>query len=212
MKVSSSASYTKLLLRTDGDSECWRSDDRAEIVRFVHECQFRPLTPESELDLSHGWVSPIDPLNTEPGIFAIETGEYLTLSMRIDCWALPAKLLKARCAARERLYLDEHNKRKLFRSEKLAIKETVTRELRQSSVPKMDVVSVVVAASRGEVYIFSKSKRVLELVESLLEATLDCRCVPMTPLSRAAEAGYEIGAESPLHGRIPTTFFSLEDA
>jgi DNA recombination-dependent growth factor C len=179
-----SISYS--LFHVDGEPP---TDFREAYLDQIREFSFRALTPDSEEDASHGWSVLDDLLSAEFSRDNVFLGEYLCLGMRTDRWSLPGALLRAHVDRRVVEVKAEHSKAKLFRSEKIAIREEVTRQLKRKTLPSAAVVDMVWTLDRKEVRFWSQSSRALELFESLFESTFGLRLVPDNPYIAALNCG-----------------------
>ncbi|MCB9506827.1 MAG: recombination-associated protein RdgC [Myxococcales bacterium] len=167
-----SISYS--LFHVDGDIA---KTSRDELLERIREFAFSPLTPESEEDTVHGWVVLDDMLATDFTPDNVFLGEYIALGLRVDRWALPGALFKAHIERRTREVLAETGKARLFKSEKLAIREDIGRQLKRQTLPAAAAIDMVWAVERGEVRFWSQSNRALEMFESLFESTFAVRLV-----------------------------------
>lgn len=165
------------------------SDYRAMFLERIDEFRFAELTPESEEDLTYGWTVFDQMLSTDFTRDNVFLGEYLCLSMRTDRWSLPASLLKAHAAVREREVMEAQGKNKLFKSERVALREEVTRQLKRRTLPSAGVVDMVWSLERREVRFWSQSGRAVENFESLFESTFGLRLVPDNPYVAALNCG-----------------------
>ena len=176
------------LFHVEGEIPSGFQDDYLERIQ---EFRFVELTAEAEEDVTHGWTVMDDMLSTEFSKSNIFLGEYLCLGMRTDRWALPSALLKAHVERRILEVMAEHNKTKLFRSEKMAIREEVTRQLKGRTLPAAGVIDLVWSIDRKEVRFWSQSNRQLELFESLFESTFGVRLIADSPYVAALNCGLE---------------------
>ena len=139
-------------------------------------------------------------------------GELVCLGMRIDQWRLPGALLRARSAEMAQEVKARTGKQKLFRSEKEHIRETVTRELKQRTLPSAQMVDCVWEPDAKRVRFWSQSNRMLELFESLFESTFEVRLVPSNPYVEAIEAKLDDALVGRLADAEPARFTSFDDA
>lgn len=179
-----SISYS--LFHVDGEPP---ADFREAYLEQIQEFAFRALTADAEEDVSHGWSVLDDMLSTDFSRDNVFIGEYLCLGMRTDRWALPGALLRAHVDKRVAEVKAEHSKVKLFRSEKIAIREEVTRQLKRKTLPAAAVVDMVWTLDRKEVRFWSQSSRAVEFFESLFESTFGLRLVPNNPYIAALNCG-----------------------
>ncbi len=162
---------------------------RDHFLERIQEFRFTELTPESEEDIVHGWTVLDDLLNTDFTTDNVFLGEYVVLGMRTDRWSLPGALLKAHVERRTKEIMHEQQKAKLFKSEKMAIKEDVTRGLKARTLPSAGVVDMVWNIERGEVRFWSQSARAVEMFEALFESTFDLRLRADNPYVAALNCG-----------------------
>lgn len=183
---------------------------REHYLERIEEFRFTELTPESEEDIIHGWTVLDDLLSTAFTTDNVFLGEYLVLSMRTDRWSLPSALLKAHVERRTREIMQEQNKAKLFRSEKMAIREDVTRQLKQQTLPSAGVVDMVWNLERKEVRFWSQSGRSVEFFEALFESTFDLRLVADNPYVAALNCGLSTSLVGRLADVEQSRFTSFE--
>ncbi len=165
------------------------SSYRESFLEQIDEFRFTELTPESEEDLKYGWTVLDNLLSTEFSKDNVFLGEYLCLGMRTDRWSLPSALLKAHAAQREREVKADQGKTKLFKSERVALREEVTRQLKHRTLPSAGVIDMVWSIDRKEVRFWSQSARSVENFESLFESTFGLRLVPDNPYIAALHCG-----------------------
>lgn len=165
------------------------ADYQATFLERIDEFRFDELKPDSEEDIRYGWTVLDDMLSTDFSRENVYFGEYLCLGMRTDRWALPAALLKAHAARREREVMEAQGKAKLFKSERVALREEVTRQLKQRMLPSAGVVDMVWSLERKEVRFWSQSARAVENFESLFESTFGLRLVHDNPYVAALNSG-----------------------
>ena len=130
--------------------------------------------------------------------------------MRTDRWALPGALLRAHVDKRVAEVKAEHSKVKLFRSEKIAIREEVTRQLKRKTLPAAAVVDMVWTLDRKEVRFWSQSSRAVEFFESLFESTFGVRLVPNNPYIAALNCGLSDALIGRLDAADQAAFTSFE--
>lgn len=166
------------LYHVDGEPESGFRDD---FMERIHEFRFVDLTPDDEDDLRWGWCCAQDMLDTDFTKAKVFQNEYLCLGLRVDRWSLPGALLKARIARREDQKKQEFQKAKLLRSEKEAIREFVSREMKQQMLPAATMVDMVWNIDRREVRFWSQSTGRREQFEELFESTFQLRLVHSNP-------------------------------
>ncbi len=200
-----SISYTRYLV------EGGRPEAAAEeLLGRVEEFRFADLTPESEEDSTHGWTVLDDLLSTDFRKDSVFFDDYIGLGLRIDRWSLPGALLRARIEERTRTYMKEFDKKKLFRSEKAALREEITRTLRRRALPTATVIDMVWDLGTGQVRFWSHAKRATELFESLFESTFGMPLRPLSPYATALVAGLDGDQVGRLADLDPSRFTSFE--
>ncbi len=184
--IAGSVSYT--LYHVPGDIDAAFRDEAFErIARFW----FRPLHPDMEEDTSTGWCDLDDILLDEARPATIFRDVYLCLGLRVDKWALPATLLKARVKRAEREYVEQTKRPRLTRGEKDSLREQVTREMRRQSLASASVVDVVWNLDDGKVRFWSQSGRANERFVELFHRTFEIRLIPDTSWVAALQAGLD---------------------
>lgn len=203
-----SGSITYQLYHIDGAAET----ERDALLGRIAEFAFQPLTADAEDDFHHGWIVFEELLSTAFTRENVFRGELVCLGMRIDQWRLPGALLRARSAEMAQEVKARTGKQKLFRSEKEHIRETVTRELKQRTLPSAQMVDCVWEPDAKRVRFWSQSNRMLELFESLFESTFEVRLVPSNPYVEAIEAKLDDALVGRLADAEPARFTSFDDA
>lgn len=198
---------TTSLFHVDGDVP---RDYRDGYLEQIEEFRFQPLTPEAEEDLRHGWTTFDDMLSTDFTRENVFFEDYICLGMRTDRWAIPGALLKAHIARRTSEVLVEQGKARLFKSEKMAIREDITRQLKQRTLPAAGVVDVVWNVERKELRFWSQSSRAIENFESLFESTFGLRLIPDNPYVAALNCGLADALVGRLADVEPARFTSFE--
>lgn len=146
-----------------------------EYLEKIQEFAFQPLLPESEDDVSMGWVRVDNMLNWSLDRDSVFRADHLLLSMRSDKWALPGALLRASIAEREEHFATERGRTKLSRAEKDTIRETVRREFKGQMLPSAGSVDMAWDLKNGVLRLWSQSGRVKEVFLELFESTFGLR-------------------------------------
>lgn len=193
--VAGTVSY--MLYRVEGERpESWKQAWMERIEEFA----FRPLTPESEEDTSLGWCVLGELLNTSFTLENVLRGEYLCLSQRVDRWALPPALLKARIAERADQVQQEHQLHRLSRLQKDQVREVVMREMKAQSLPVASSVDMVWNLDTNTLRFWSQSGTAIERFLDLFESTFGLRLVPCS----AYVAAVNVGLSDALIGELAT--------
>lgn len=189
-----SISYT--LYHVDGELP---QNFTEQFLERIQEFSFRELKPESEDDTSHGWCVLGDMLDIEFDASKVFRNEYLGLGLRVDKWALPGALLKALIERKGKEVMEQKGKTRLLRSEKEAIRETVTRGMKEMMLPSAAMVDMVWNLEEKQVRFWTQSGGRCELFMELFESTFGVRLVPTNPYVAAINCGLsdaEVGALS----------------
>lgn len=147
-------------------------------VRRIRNRAFVPLVPDDEADRRWGWCSASDPFDLDLDHEKIFFNSYLNLGLRLDRWALPAPIFKAQFAAAQRTVLEKKGKERLSRKEKDDIKVLVVRKLRRQVLPAMKVIDFSWNLENRTVRFWSRSKKMIELMDEFFEKTFGLKLVP----------------------------------
>lgn len=168
--LSGSISYT--LFHVEGDVKHMQRD---ELIGRIAEFEFQPLLPDSEEDMTMGWVRVDDMLRWDFTNESVFRGPYLLLSLRTDRWSLPAALLRATVQQRTDAFAAERGRTRLSRTERDTIRETVRREFKEQMLPSAGAVDMAWDMEGGQLRFWSQSKGAKEAFQELFESTFDVR-------------------------------------
>jgi hypothetical protein len=177
---------------TDSLPEDWKTSFQQSIEGNT----FRPLTAESESERAFGWCSPHFPLDLvlDSGVYLYN--EYITLSVRIDSWSVPASTLRIYAEAEARRVMSDQNRTTISRYERSEIRERVKMDLRRKTLPSIKTVDMVWNWQDGRVRFFSSSQRLnLEFMD-LFEATFGRSLLPDGPFSVCQVEGFGLEANA----------------
>lgn len=168
--LTGSISYT--LYHVEGDvPERFREECMERIVEF----QFQPLLPETEDDMTMGWVRVDDMLRWDFDNASVFRGEHVLLAMRTDRWALPSALLRATVAQRVEAFALEKGRVRLSKLERDVLRENVRREFKEHMLPSAGSVDMAWDLENGLLRFWSQSGRAKEQFEELFESTFEMR-------------------------------------
>lgn len=168
-----------------------QDDWQSAYLERVRKNAFDPLTPESDEDISEGWV-PIDrPLQNEFDLYTFLFDHYINLGFRQDRYAIPSGLLKAHVAEAEREYMLQNEKEKLSKFERDDIKAIVQAELREKQLPRMRVFDMSWDLHRKRVRFWSQSNKLCETFQGFFEDTFGLKILPANPYINAIEQGLD---------------------
>jgi recombination associated protein RdgC len=177
-------------------------------LKRIRAQAFVPLVPEEDTAERHGWASADDPFDLELDHEKIFFNEYVTLTIRIDRWAIPSSLLKASIRDAEEKALAKRGAERLGRQAKAEIKDMVIKKLRKQLVPSTKAVDLVWNLRTNVVLFFSHSKKMHELAGELFEKTFKLRLWLESPGTAADRSGLDAAAERAFHELVPTTLAS----
>lgn len=203
--ISGSVSYTTY--HVQGSFDALGADAAFEAIA---KYWFRPLLPDAEEETSTGWCDVDDLLAEEPRFPAVFRDGYLCLGIRVDKWAIPATLLKAHVARRERALMAQQSRTKLYRTERDAIRAEVLRELRHRALASASVVDMVWNLEDNRLRLWSQSSRANERFAELFTRTFDLRAIPDTPYVAALQCGLEESVVGMMADAQPARFLTQE--
>ena len=147
-----------------------------QLKRFA----FRDITT-SDKEKSVGWTSLDNILDTAFEYANYHLGEHIAFSLRIDRKQIPASLFKLKVMEAERRYKTEHDRNKLYKTERSDIKDSVRSQLIRMSPPVPSFFDVCWSPRNQWVLITSHSDRVLEDFEDIFKRTFQCTLIPAVP-------------------------------
>ncbi len=168
-----SISYTKFSLQGE-----MPDNYVSAFVRRIRNRVFEPLNADDEADRKWGWCSAADPFDLDLDHEKIFFNSYLNLGLRLDRWAVPSVLLKAQLATAKRALLEKKGRERLSRKEKDELRTAVTRKLRRQILPTMKVMDLSWNLQTGTVRFWSRSSRMLELVQDYFSQTFSLKLMP----------------------------------
>lgn len=168
-----SISYTKFTVQGD-----MPDNFVSAFVRRIRNRAFEPLQPDDEADRRWGWCSALDPFDLDLDHEKLFFNSYLNLGLRHDRWVVPSVLLKAQLAQAVRGALEKKGRERLSRKEKDELRTTVTRKLRRQILPTMKVMDLSWNVETGTVRFWSRSKKMVELMQDFFEKTFALKLVP----------------------------------
>ncbi len=178
----------------------------------VRKSAFEPLQADSEDDKRLGWVNIQDPLDrTFASGNNIFFNEYLCLGLRMDRWAIPTPLLKAKLKEANKVFLESSGQERIGRRQRAAIKQQVIRGLREQMMPSMKVIDVVWNINQAQVKFWSHGKGMVEAFMGLFEHTFGMRLIPESPYTAAMALGLGDEALEHMATTEPSAFGSLRD-
>jgi hypothetical protein len=150
---------------------------------------FKALTPESEDDVSCGWMPIERPYDVEVRYDAESFffNDYVNLAMRLDRWKFPTAVVKAKMAQAERAYREKHGRERLSKEEKAQLREAVERRLRREGLPTTKIVDVSWNVRTGTLRFWAGSTTLKEHLHELFEKTFGLKIDEASPYTIAVE-------------------------
>ncbi|MDD5475354.1 MAG: recombination-associated protein RdgC [Syntrophales bacterium] len=128
-----------------------------------------------------GWTSIQNVLDTDFEYANYQFGDYALFSLRVDRKILPPALLRIRTMEAEQRYMKAKGLKKLFREQRLELKETVKADLLKSILPVPSFYEACWALFEGWLLFGSHSEKVAEDFEELFKRTFSMSLVPFFP-------------------------------
>jgi hypothetical protein len=182
---------------------------------------FVPMDPEGEATERAGWCRSDDAFDltfTNDNIFF---NDFINLGLRIDRWAIPSSLLRAKCREAEAAYLVKKGRDRITKKERAEIKDMVARKLRAALAPTTRLIEVSWDVVAGVVRVFSHSDAILALVGELFQQTFFAKLTAESPYVAAVVGGRgtfepptfeNVAHEAAWAALEPTIFVSPEGA
>ena len=167
------------------------TDFRELWVQRISMRRFEPLVPESELEMSCGWV-PID--NIVGRTFQttdVFMNQYLVLALRIDKWSIPPLLIKAAVKNAVREAKQTQGRDLLFRGELSEIADAERARLKRRTLPSVRAIDLFWNLDTNQIRFGSVSRPVNVLFSDLFEDTFGLRLLPDNPYISATQCGLD---------------------
>ena len=170
--------------------------------RRIRRFAFRDIEDSAE-ELSVGWVSPHDFMDTSFAYASYSLEPYLVLGLRVDRRRVTGPLLKKyhRLEMKKALALEEAPT--LSRSRREELKEKARLDLLTRMPPVSQVYDVCWDTLQGELWLGTTSKGVVEVFEDLFRRTFELGLKPVLPWSLALEAAERLKARQRLEDSGP---------
>lgn len=136
----------------------------------VREYSFKDIDDTYD-EYSVGWVSITDMFDTKFLYSSAISGDFVTISLRVDERKVPGAVLKKFIAKEERRIMDEKQIPRLSKGMKVEIKERVKVELIRKAKPTPTVIDLVWEISRGKALVFSTNKKAHSIIEEYFKHT-----------------------------------------
>ncbi len=172
------------------------------IDQRIRQFAFRDIEHNSE-ELSVGWVSAHDYLDTSFAFAGYALDPYVVLGLRVDKRQVGGALLKKYHRLELKKAYAAGEGRKLSRLEREELKEKARQDLLARIPPASKVYELVWDTSSGEVWLGTSSRSVCELAEDLFKRTFELDLVPVIPWHLALDLAGSLEARRALEEARP---------
>lgn len=153
------------------------------ILERLNTYKIKEIKPTEEIIF--GWSSLIDTYEPFFDDMSFMTGNYLTVSMRIDQKKIPGALLKKEVHKLQKKVMKEKGFNKLSRSLKLEIREAVRNNILAGMKATPNDFDVVLDFSNNTAYLFNNGKLPREVFEHLMKETFNVQLEMVFPFTMA---------------------------
>jgi hypothetical protein len=150
----------------------------------IKKFAFRDIFPEAAQE-SVGWTSLDNILDTSFANVHCIDDRYRLFAMRIDRRVVPGSVMKMRVMQEEERTLKENGKKRLYREQREAIRESVRLALQKIIPPVPKIIEVVWNVEEGCVYLGSLSPSIADEFKALFYETFLLLLKPAQPLDLA---------------------------
>ncbi len=137
------------------------------LARFA----FREINPQTNPELSIGWVQPFDPLDSSLPVEKVVLGKYILLGIRRDKKNVSLPMLKAQITEAIRAKKSERSGRKLSKEEINEVRDLVKMKLLNSITPITNFFEMVWNYETSEVFFSSQAAKSATEFAELFEET-----------------------------------------
>jgi len=170
--------------------------------RRIRQFAFRDIENNSE-ELSVGWVSIHDFMDTGFAYAAYALDPYVALGLRVDKRQVGGAMLKKYHRLELKKAYAAGEGRKLSRMEREELKEKARLDLLSRIPPATKFYELVWDTNSGEVWLGASAHSVRELAEDLFKRTFELELMPIIPWHLAQEAAGSLTAKRALDEASP---------
>ena len=156
------------------------ADFASFVNRQIRKFAFQEFTSESE-ELSSGWTSIDNALDTGFSYANYALGDYLIFSLRIDKKNVPPSLLKLKAQEAEKAFLAEKQQERLYKEQRKQILDAVRMNLFSKALPTPSFFDVCWCVSKKWLIFGSHAEKVTDPFLKLFERTFQMKPHPFTP-------------------------------
>ena len=167
--------------------------DRAEFITNLRFRDFKPIDPASEDVSSSGWCAFGG--TYEPGVGDPDYFNLIAFGLRTDTLRIPAARLKHEVELERRRVMEERKLDSLNRYQVAEIKADVVARLRQTTIPSISHVPVVLDIEAGVLWAFTSSETALETIDGLFMRTAERALTRETVYTRLRRLGVSAGVD-----------------
>ncbi len=155
-------------------------DFSAFVNRQIRTFAFQELILASE-ELSMGWTSIDNVLDTNFEYANYALGDYLIFSLRIDKKSVPPSLLRIKASEAEKAVMAEKQQERLYRDQRKQILESVKNNLLAKALPTPSFYDVCWCVSRKWLIFGSHTEAVNDVFRKHFERTFELKLQPLAP-------------------------------
>ncbi|MCB9735693.1 MAG: hypothetical protein H6745_24160 [Deltaproteobacteria bacterium] len=150
---------------------------------------FQDIDLALDHDESFGWVTIKDPFDTEFDLNKVLWGDYFMVTLRHDVIRLPAAAFKFHLAKAVKDQCVATGKERLSKPEVEDLKERLERDLKKRVLPSIKTVDFVWNIERGQGWLFTQNKGMLERFIDIFEDTFGLQAHERNPYSLVEHMG-----------------------
>jgi DNA recombination-dependent growth factor C len=155
-------------------------DFSAFVNRQIRKFAFQELALESE-ELSMGWTSIDNVLDTNFEFANYALGDYLIFSLRVDKKSVPPSLLRIKASEAEKALMAEKQQERLYRDQRKQILDAVRNNLLAKALPAPSFYDICWCVSKKWLVFGSHTESVSDSFCKLFERTFDLKLQSLTP-------------------------------
>jgi recombination associated protein RdgC len=152
------------------------------VQRQIRRYAFQDLAAEGQEKIL-GWTGIANVLDTDFQNATYVWGDYLLFSLRIDRRSVPPSLLKIRALEAEQQHLRETGRRKIDKTAREQIRESLRQDLLRRLPPTPSFHEVCWSVSSGRLLFTSLAEKVMQDFQDLFKASFDLVPLPFAPWS-----------------------------
>jgi recombination associated protein RdgC len=156
------------------------SDFTEMVQRQIRRHAFQDLAAETQEKIL-GWTGIGNVLDTDFQHASYVWGDYLLFSLRIDRRSVPPSLLKLRALEAERQHLKDTGRKKIDKTAREQIRETLRQDLLRRIPPTPSFHEVCWSVSSGRLLFTSLSEKIMQDFQDLFKTSFGLAPLPFVP-------------------------------